>query len=145
MKKFSRLMPLLLAIFVINGCAITNETSVIVGKTRTPTTPDQIKLYTKAPAKYEEIAIVSADAAHDFMGKQELMNIAISKIKAEAAKVGANGVLLDGVGDFYTGSSGLVVVPSAIHGAPVVATGAMNARSGKKASGMAIFVIEEKP
>ncbi len=145
MKKFSRLMPLLLAMFVINGCAITNETSVIVGKTRTPTTPDQVKLYTKAPAKYEEIAIISADAAHDFMGKQELMNIAISKIKAEAAKVGANGVLLDGVGDFYTWSSCLVVVPSAMHGAPVVATGAMNARSGKKASGMAIFVIEEKP
>lgn len=142
MKELSRLMPLLLAMFVINGCAITNETSVIVGKTRTPTTPDQVKLYTKAPAKYEEIAIVSADAAHDFMGKQELMNIAIAKIKVEAAKVGANGVLLDGVGDFYTGSSGVVVVPSAIHGAPVVATGSMNARTGKKASGMAIFVIE---
>jgi len=127
----------------ISACAITHETSVIVGKPRSPIAPDQVKLYTKPPAKYEEIAIISADAAHDFMGKQELMNISITKIKEEAAKVGANGVLLDSVGDLYTGSSGFAVVPTAVTGAPVIGVGSMNARTGKQASGKAIYVFEE--
>lgn len=144
MKIISSFIPLLLVMFAIGGCAVTNETSLVVGKIRAPTTADQVKLYTKPPAKYEEIAIVSADAAHAFMSKQDLMNISIANLKQEAAKVGANGVLLDGVGDFYVGSSGVVVAPSALRGAPVIATGAMNAQTGKKASGMAIFVIEEK-
>jgi len=78
------------------------------------------------------------------MSKQDLMNTAIINLKKEAAKVGANGVLLDHIGDFYAGSSGVVVIPSAQGGAPVIATGAMNAQTGQKASGMAIFVIEEK-
>ena len=144
MKKISSLIPLLLVMFAIGGCAVTNETSLVVGKTRAPTTADQVKLYTKPPAKYEEIAIISADAVHAFMSKQELMNTSIANLKQGAAKVGANGVLLDGVGDFYAGSSGVVVIPSAQGGVPVIATGAMNAQTGQKASGMAIFVIEEK-
>ena len=144
MKKILSIIPLLLVIFAISGCAVTNETSLIVGKTRAPTIADQVKLYTKPPAKYEEIAIVSADAAHAFMTKQDLMNISIANLKQEAAKVGANGILLDGVGDFSVGSSGVVIVPSALRGAPVISTGAMNAQTGKRASGMAIFVIEEK-
>lgn len=144
MKKISRLIPLLLVTFAIGGCAVTHETSLVVGKTRTATTADQVKLYTKPPAKYEEIAIVSADAVHAFMSKQELMDTAIANLKQEAAKVGANGILLDGVGDFYAGSSGAVVIPSAQGGAPVIATGAMSAQTGEKAKGMAIFVTEER-
>ena len=143
MKTISRLIPLVLVIFAIGGCAVTNETALVVGKPRTPTSADQVKLYTKPPAKYEEIAIVSADAEHAFMSKQDLMNTSIANLKKEAAKVGANGVLLDSVGDFYSGSSGVVVIPSAQGGAPVIATGAMNAQTGQKASGKAIFVIEE--
>lgn len=144
MKKISSLIPLLMVMFALGGCAVTNETSLVVGKTRTPTSADQVKLYTKPPAKYEEIAIVSADAVHAFMSKQDLMNTAIANLKKEAAKVGANGVLLEGVGDFYAGSSGVVVIPSVQGGAPVIATGASGAQTGQKASGMAIFVIEEK-
>lgn len=144
MKKILSLFHLLLVVFAIGGCAVTNETSLVVGKTRTPTTADQVKLYTKPPAKYEQIAIVSADAAHAFMSKQDLMNISIANLKQEAAKFGANGILLDSAGDFYAGSSGVIVIPSAKGGAPVIATGAMNAQTGQKASGMAIFVIEEK-
>lgn len=137
--------PLLSLLFalIVGACAITNETSVVIGKTRPPISPDQVKLYTKAPAKYEEIAIISADAAHDFMRKQQLMNISIANLKAEAAKVGANGILLDSVGDYYVGSSGIAVVPSAAKGVPAVGFGSTNARTGKQASGKAIYVIEE--
>lgn len=55
------------------------------------------------------MALVSADAAHDFMPKQELMNISIAKLKTAAAKVGDNGILLGSVGDLAPGSSGLAI------------------------------------
>lgn len=138
-----RAMLVMCAALVLSACAITHETSLVVGKARPPTKPDQVKLYAKPPAKYEEIAIISADAAHDFMAKQELLNISIAKLKAEAAKVGANGILLDNVGDYYVGSSGMVIVPSAVRGAPVIGIGSMNARTGKQASRKAIYVLEE--
>lgn len=127
-------------VMTLSGCAITNETTLLVGKARPSTTPDQVKLYTSPPEKYEEIALVSADAAHDFMSKQALLDISIAKIKEEAAKVGANGVLLDSVGDNYVGSSGMMVTPTANKRAPVIGIGAMNARTGKAVTGKAIFV-----
>lgn len=125
---------------LLTGCAITNETTLLVGKSRHSIAPDQVKLYTSPPAQYEEIAIVSADAAHDFMSKQALLDISIAKIKEEAAKVGANGVLLDSVGDNYIGSSGMMVTPTGNRRAPIVGIGAMNARTGKAVTGKAIFV-----
>ena len=42
---------LLLTALALSGCAITHETSVLVGTARTPTTPDQVKLYTSPPKK----------------------------------------------------------------------------------------------
>jgi hypothetical protein len=139
MENKMKLFALLL-VLVLSSCAITNETSLVVGTPRAETSSDRVKLYTKPPAKYEEIAIISADAAHDFMNKQSLQNIAIANLKKEAAKVGANGILLDNVGSFSTGASGIV---TAVPGSPVVGVGSMNNRTGKQASGKAIYVTEE--
>jgi len=77
------------------------------------------------------------------MSKQALQDIAIKNLTIEAAKVGANGILLDNVGDFSVGSSGIVTVPTARPGAPVIGVGAMNNRTGKQASGKAIYVLVE--
>lgn len=129
---------------VLGGCAITNETSLLVGSPRPATAAEDVKLYLEPPASYEVIAIVSADAAHDFMSKQALQDIAVRNIKEEAAKVGANGILLDSVGSFNIGSSGLATVPSTVKGGPVVVFGASNNRTGKQISGKAIFVPAAK-
>ncbi len=124
------------------GCAITNDTSVMIGQARAPTNPELVKLYVKPPAKFDNIAIISSDSAHDFMSKQALADLTMKNFKDQAAKLGANGILLEGVGDFAVGSSGVVIIPGA-GGSSVVGVGAMNARTGKKATGMAIFVTEE--
>jgi hypothetical protein len=114
----------------------------MIGTARTATDPSQVKLYTKAPAKYDEIAIVSADSRNDFASKQGLSDAAIQRLKEEAAKVGANGILLEGVGDYQVGSSG--IVSGSNTGGPVVTrTVATNTRTGKEARGMAIFVVQE--
>jgi len=140
MNKFT----LLCSILLLCSCAITNETSLIVGKQRPAITPDQVSLYIEAPKKYEVISIITADAAHDFMSKQELQDIAIKNLKIQAAKVGANGILLDNVGSFNVGASGVVTVPAATNGAPAVGVATMNNRTGKQASGKAIYVFDEQ-
>jgi hypothetical protein len=128
----------------LSGCAITNETSVLIGSPRTPIAAEQVKLYTSPPKKFVEIAIISADAAHDFMSKHALLDKAVLNAKQQAAKVGANGILLDALGDLQLGSAGAVLVPRLAAGSPVMAAtvGTVN-RTGKKVSGKAIYVTEE--
>lgn len=135
----SALMAVMLA-----GCAITNETSMVTGRVRPATYPEDVRLYSSPPKRYEEIGIVSADAAHDFMQKQALLDTAIANARKEAAKLGANGILLDEAGDFVTGSSGVIVSqPSRGRSRMTVGTGSFNNRTGKLISGRAIYVIEE--
>ena len=139
----SNYILLLLALLSISSCAITHGTSVVVGGVKEPTNPEEIKLYTTPPIKYEEIAIIYAESAHESMSKQILANNAMARLKDEAAEVGANGILLESVGDIYVGSSGIVSVPSAAGSTTIIGALSRHTRPGKKASGMAIFVTEE--
>jgi len=126
------------------GCAITNETALVTGRVRPAIYPDEVRLYTLPPKKYEEIAIISADAAHDFMQKQALLETAVANAKKKAAQMGANGILLDEAGDFVTGSSGVFVTqPGARRSRTAIGVGGFNTRTGKQLSGRAIYVIEE--
>ncbi len=93
MKTMTSLL-LGLFIFLVMGCTIMDGYSIITGNTRTPTSPTEVRLYRTAPDNFEEIAIVTASAGHDFQKSSSLMNSAIQRIKEEAAKVGANGVIL---------------------------------------------------
>ncbi len=143
--QFQALVTVAVAALLVSltGCAITNETSVLVGTPRSPTAPEQVKLYTMPPKKYAEIAVISADAAHDFMGKQALIDKAVQNAKVQAAKVGANGILLDSLGDLQLGSTGTVLLSRPIAGAPVIGTASTTNRTGKQITGKAIFVSEE--
>lgn len=126
------------------GCAVTNETALVTGRVRPAIYPDEVRLYTAPPRKYEEIAIISADAAHDFMQKQALMDAAVLNAKKKAAQLGANGILLDEAGDFVTGSSGVFVTqPGGRRSRTAIGVGSLNNRTGKQLSGRAIYVIEE--
>jgi hypothetical protein len=135
-------LTLICLTILLYSCAITNETSLIVGKQRPAIAPEQVMLYIEPPKKYEIIAIITADAAHDFMSKQALQDIAIQNLKIEAAKIGANGILLDNVGSFNVGGSGVVTVPA--HGGPGIGVGTFNNRTGKQASGKAIYVFDNQ-
>jgi len=84
---------------------------VLVGKARAPILPDQVQLYLEPPAgEYQEIAIVDASSSYSFAlsgeGKAEVV---ISRLKAEAAKVGANGILLQEIADEPLASIGTAV------------------------------------
>jgi hypothetical protein len=73
----------------------------LIGTARAPISADRVQLYTETPHQpYERIAVVSASSKRSwsftFEGKAEVV---VRRLKEEAAKLGANGVLLDDISD----------------------------------------------
>src|SRR5882757_1800285 len=95
-----------LFIAALSGCA--SSQVAVVGRVRPPISPEQVQIYLQPPAsKYEEIANVSATSRGSIsITTASKMEKVIQRLKNEAAKVGANGILLHGVGDQAGGSVG---------------------------------------
>ena len=115
-------------------CSCTN--TIMVGQARPPTTPDAVRIYSTPPRHYERIALINSSSGPTWgFTTRSQEEDAIAKIKEEAAKLGANGVLLEGidtrssgnlgigVGGFGTGGgyhSGYAVGGSGAFGAPIL-------------------------
>lgn len=85
---------------------------IIIGNVRAPIRSSEVRIYSTPPAKYEEIAIVEGSSKGTFATtNQQKTNQALEYIKEEAAKVGANGVLLSGYGELSSGT-GAVITPA---------------------------------
>ena len=85
----------ILAITVLTSRTITDGSAIVIGTKRAAISIDQVRIYRVAPEDYEEIAMLSSSAGHDFKSDSTLIESAIQKLKEEAAKIGANGVLLE--------------------------------------------------
>jgi hypothetical protein len=90
-------------IAVLAGCASSSQV-VLIGTARPAISPDQVKIYLEPPdATYEQIANLAASSEGSFAitaaGK---MDEVVGRLKRLAAKLGANGLLLHGVGDLTT-------------------------------------------
>lgn len=143
MSKFIVFVTTLLVLGFLGGCTLTRGSYVLVGTAHPPTTAAQVRLYTTLPAMYEKIAFVSADSRNDFASEQNLSDHAIERLKEEAAKVGANGLLLNGIGNYQVGSRGVVIIPNYSNGYSTTGVAAMNASVGKEAKGLAIWVPQQ--
>lgn len=89
---------------VLSGCA---SSSVVVGTVRAPIDPAQVQLYVEPPAQYENVALLQASSEASFaLTQQQKSNKTIDRMKQEAADLGANGILLQGIGKEYAGSVG---------------------------------------
>ena len=98
MKKIMSLLTFILLL----GCA--SSSSILIGKARLPISPDDVKLYIKPPSKYDEIAILGSSSRSSWaVTDQGKMNVAIQRLKEEAAKIGANGILINGTGNESSG------------------------------------------
>jgi hypothetical protein len=95
----------ILAAVCLTACATSH---VMIGKARPPISPDRVQIYTRPPnAHYEEIAQLDTSSQGTFsFTAQGKTDAVIKRLKAEAAKLGANGVLLQGIGDQSSGSIG---------------------------------------
>lgn len=99
--KTPRMITALALAVLLAGCA---TSSVIVGKVRPPIAPAQVKIYLNPPLKFEEIALLetSSSASWSFTD-QGKMDTVMARMKEQAAKLGANGVLLRGTGERPSG------------------------------------------
>jgi len=127
---------LLLLTFALASCASTSK--VMLGSARPPVDPAQVRIYTTPPAGSVEIAQLESSSAVGF-GTQGQTDAAVARLKREAAALGANGVILMGVGS--SGSPvGMSVGAGSYgrHSAGGVGIGIPTTQ--KKAAGVAIYV-----
>ncbi|MGE5610944.1 MAG: hypothetical protein ACM359_16965 [Bacillota bacterium] len=82
-----------LVAFVLAGCA--SHEVVSSSGPRPPTTPDQVTLYQKHPKRYEQLQLVTLPITPEMKWNERGdANAAFDALKAQAAAVGANGLLL---------------------------------------------------
>ena len=86
---------------VLVGCA--TGSSIVTGKVKPAISPGEVKIYLYPPSQYDTIGIVEASSDVEF-STQAAQDRVINELKAQAAKIGANGVVLINTG-FYGGPS----------------------------------------
>jgi hypothetical protein len=102
-----------------------------------------VKIYSRPPAAFEEIAVLNASKRSAFTtGGQKTIDKVITGLKEQAAKLGANGIILEGFSDSQTGSVGSGVGSSSYSGNSAVGVGVGGSLGiyKKTGHGVAIFV-----
>lgn len=134
----------LVLVLLIAGCA--SQSSIVVGKTRPAISPEQVKLYLRPPKKYEEVALIESSSKASWAASdQGKINVVVERLKDEAAKLGANGILLQGTSNQSTGSvsTGTAQMTSTGNSAFGTGFGVSAGIMHKAGSGIAIYVEEE--
>jgi hypothetical protein len=96
MKTFLPVLLVTMFVSLLGGNA--SAGTVIVGEVRPPISPDRVKVYWDAPRRYDRIAIITkgSGGAWIFSDNSEV-DTAIARIRTEAAKLGANGIILTAI------------------------------------------------
>ena len=127
----------------IGLAACAPSSHILVGAARAPISPSDVKLYLQPPPSFQEVAILNASANSMFgTGGQGSVDKVIQRLKEEAAKLGANGIILEGMSDRVTGSLGGGSGSSSYSGNSAVGVGVGGSLGifKKTAQGRAIFV-----
>lgn len=93
-------------LLLLAGCAGTSK--VMLADPRPPVDPASVRIYTEVPSGAVQIAQLDARSAVGF-GTQGQTNAVVRRLKDEAAKLGANGIVLIGVGGGERSPVGLSV------------------------------------
>ena len=105
-KSTSLTRIILVSMLALTLAACASGSAIVVGEKRAPIDPAQVKLYLDPPDEYEVIGIVNASSDMGWT-EQESQDYAVEELKNQAAKLGANGVLLETAGDkTYTAIGG---------------------------------------
>ncbi|MBA2436190.1 MAG: hypothetical protein H0V54_14115 [Chthoniobacterales bacterium] len=147
MKQIS--LAALLVVSFLTGCA--SSSIHLVGPARPPLNPADVRIYRTPPLHYQEIALLDATSGGRFFhGSPEGEAEAIARLQVEAARVGANGVLITSLGDRANGTLGVGVGGGGISGggrSVVAGGGAVSGAApivSNAATGIAIYVSEHR-
>lgn len=94
MKKICFALAVVLCALALFACA--SGTAVVTGTQRPATNADDVKIYTEVPGGAEVIGIVNAKG--EGWTDQDGLNRAVAELKKQAAKIGANGVVINSTG-----------------------------------------------
>jgi hypothetical protein len=134
-----------LMIGALSGCAASQI--AVVGQVRPAISPQQVQIYLQPPAsKYDEIANLSASSRGSLsITAAAKIDKVIERLKDAAAKLGANGILLHGVGDQAGGSvgAGISTETNSPHSPYGLGFGASAFFFQKSGDGVAIYVEPE--
>lgn len=120
----------------LGGCG--GVSKVMMGSARAPIDPSLVHIYPTAPPGSEEIAQIESVSGPGF-GTQGQTDAAVDRLKREAASLGANGLVLMGVGSQRSG--GGVSVGAGTYGGHVGGgIGIGIPTTQKHAAGVAIWV-----
>jgi hypothetical protein len=81
------------------GACVTSQ--VLVGKARAPILPDQVQVCLERPAgAYQEIAIIDASSKYSWaFSAGAKTEVVVKRLREAAAKLGANGIMLQEITD----------------------------------------------
>src|SRR5262249_29500533 len=86
---------------LICGCA---TAPIIVGQPGPPISPEAVRVYQVPPSHFERIAIIDSPAGTSWIfPDRPSMELGISRLRQQAAALGANGILLQRVYDVSAG------------------------------------------
>jgi hypothetical protein len=108
LRRSASLLPAV-AMLALAACA--SGSAIVTGTTKDPVAPEQVKMYLEPPAAFEVIGLVSASSAAGWT-EQGSVDYAVAELKKQAAKLGANGVLLVSSGENTTTISGGQGIPA---------------------------------
>ncbi len=129
---------------VIGACSSSSQ--VLTGTSRAALSPDAVRVYTRAPARFEEIAVLRASRRTiSADGGEHAIEKVIGTMKAQAAQLGANGLLLEEFSDAKSVNLDTVVSTQAYtHNASIsLGVGSPLGIVTKIAQGRAIFVAPD--
>ena len=143
MRAFIRGLLVFAAVSALTACA---SSSILVGTARPPIDPSGVKIYLRPPAKFEEVALLDASSKSSWaISDQGKMDVVVRRLREEAAKLGANGVLIQTRGEQSAGTVGTASGSATAYGNTAYGS-AMGVGANifyKVGSGVAIYVIEE--
>lgn len=145
-----RTLPLAVLAAVLalgSGCA--SSSKVLLGTPRPAIAPEQVRVYfAPPPGSYVEIALLETSSGGFTYGEQNKTDAVLDKLRVEAAKLGANGVLFQGSEQGYGGSNIGVGVGGGSFGSRSHVGGGVGVSispAPKHARGIAIYVANPPP
>jgi hypothetical protein len=131
---------------MLAGCAASSV--LVTGSVRTAIGPEGVRIYTSAPPAFEEIAVLTASrkTVSSASGEKAIDKV-IDEMRTEAAKLGANGLLLEDFSDAQSLTVGTGVGSDAYthNGSISLGVGGAIGIIKKTGRGRAIFIAPAPP
>lgn len=127
----------------LSACA---SSHVLVGTARPPISPTQVRILLEQPPKYETIALLEAsDLGANGFSAQSRMNKVMKRLKVQAASLGANAIILQGINTQVTGyvGSGFANASATGNSAYAAGVGYSAAQTSKVGEAIAVYIPTE--